>query len=89
MFDNKILDDLSEKLSKMLPPGMADFQKDMQKSFHAVLVETLKRLDLVTREEFDIQAEVLLRTREKIDALEKTVAALEKKTKSEKINKET
>ena len=83
MFDNKILEDLAEKMSKMLPPGLSDLQKEMQKSFHTMLVETLKRLDLVTREEFDIQAEVLLRTREKIDSLEKTIAKLEQKIKKE------
>ena len=83
MFDNKTLEELAEKFNKMLPPGLADAQKDMQKSMHAVLLETLKKMNLVTREEFDIQAEVLLRTREKIDALEKTIATLESKAKKE------
>jgi BMFP domain-containing protein YqiC len=83
MFDNKVLEDLAEKLSKMVPPGLAEVQKEMQKSFHTVLVETLKRMDVVTREEFDIQTEVLLRTREKIEALEKTISKLEKKIKKD------
>lgn len=78
MFNNKGLDDLAQKLSQMLPPGMGNLQKEMQKSFKTVLSEGLKQLDLVTREEFDVQVRVLLRTREKLEALEKQVEELEK-----------
>lgn len=78
MFDKKTIEELAEKLSNALPAGLGAMQKDLQKSFRAVLTETFKQLDLVTREEFDVQAEVLLRTREKLEALEKVVSALEK-----------
>jgi len=77
MFDNKTIEELADKLSKVLPPGFDTLQKDVQKSFRAILTETFKKLDLVTRQEFDVQSEVLLRTREKVEALEKTISALE------------
>ena len=54
-------------------------QDELQKNFRAALTAGLSRLDLVTREEFDIQASVLARTREKLELLEKQIGELEQK----------
>ena len=75
MLDPKILDDLSSKLSAMLAATPA---KDIEKNAKAMLGSMLGRLDIVTRDEFDVQTQVLARTREKLTALEARVEALEK-----------
>lgn len=75
MLDPKILDDLGAKMSALLANSPA---KDIEKNAKAVMGGLFSKLDLVTREEFDIQAEVLARTREKLKALEARVDALEK-----------
>jgi hypothetical protein len=54
-------------------------QEDVQKNIHTLLQGALSRLDLVTREEFDTQSQVLARTREKLEQLEKTVSGMEEK----------
>lgn len=77
MIDLKNLDDLARKLSALVPPGLKDAGADLEQNFKATLQAGLGKLDLVTREEFDVQRAVLLRTREKIDALERAVAVLE------------
>lgn len=74
MLDPKILDDLSSKLSALLANTPA---KDIEKNAKAMLSSMLGRLDIVTRDEFDVQTQVLGRTREKLTALEARVAALE------------
>lgn len=79
--DPKALDDLSRRLVDSLPPGVRQVQDDLQKTFSAVLQSTLSRMNLVTREEFDVQAGVLARTREKLEALERLVADLEAQAK--------
>jgi len=71
------IDDLARRLLESLPAGMRTLQRDIETNFRAVLRANLARLDLVTRDEFDAQARVLERTREKLDALEAQVAALE------------
>jgi len=70
----KVLDDLSAKLRQAVEGSPA---KDIEKNIRAVLAGVFSRLDLVTREEFDVQREVLLRTREKLVDLERAVAELE------------
>ena len=77
MLDFKSVDDLARRLSDLLPPGLGAAREDLEKNFRSALQAGLGRLDLVTREEFDVQRAVLLRTREKLDALERTVAELE------------
>ncbi len=76
--DPKIFDDLAKKLSDSVPSGLKGIQADMEKNFHAILQSTFNKLDLVTREEFEVQAGVLARTRSKLDDLQKQVDALEK-----------
>ena len=77
MIDLNHIDDLARRLSERVPPGLRESGEELQASFRAVLRTGLARLDLVSREEFDVQRAVLLRTREKLDALEGTVAELE------------
>lgn len=82
MIDLGHIDDLARRLSNLVPPGMrgqagGELRDELQQNFRAVLQGGLARLDLVTREEFEVQRAVLLRTREKLEALERTVAALE------------
>ena len=77
MIDLNHIDDIARRLSERVPPGLRESGEELQASFRAVLRSGLARLDLVTREEFDVQRAVLLRTREKLEALEGTVAELE------------
>lgn len=79
MIDLNHIDDLARRLSQLVPPGLRESQEELQQAFKATLQAGLSRLDLVTREEFDVQQAVLLRSREKLEALERTVAALEAK----------
>ena len=80
MFDSKTIDDLAARLGRAFEASPA---KDVEKNVKALLKSGLARLDLVTREEFDVQVEVLKRTREKVEALEARVAALEARGASE------
>lgn len=75
MLDPKILEEFSAKMSALLANSPA---RDIEKNAKAVLSGVFSKLDLVTREEFDIQSQVLARTREKLKALEARVDALEK-----------
>ncbi|MFY0182632.1 accessory factor UbiK family protein [Stenotrophomonas rhizophila] len=77
MIDLNHLDDLARRLSDMVPPGLRQSREELQATFKTALQAGLGKLDLVTREEFDVQRAVLLRTREKLEALEKAVAELE------------
>lgn len=77
MFDPKQLDDLARRLSASMPKGVQVLQEDLNRGFRATLEAGLSKLDLVTREEFDVQSAVLKRTREKLAALEQRLAALE------------
>lgn len=77
MLDTKFIDDLAHRLSAAIPDGVRNVQTDLEKNMRATLQAALSRLDLVTREEFDVQTRVLARTRAKLEQLEKTVAELE------------
>lgn len=72
------LDDVQNKIQQVLENSPA---KDFEKNVKAMITQGFARLDLVTREEFDIQAQILTKTREKLEALEKRVEALEQNTK--------
>lgn len=78
MFDPKTFDDLAKRLGDALPPGLNAFREETIKNIRAVLQSAFSRMDLVTREEFDVQSEVLARTREKLESLESQVATLER-----------
>lgn len=77
-FDPKSLDELARRLADAVPPGLAALRHDLERNFKAVLQAGLAKLDLVTRQEFDIQAAVLRRSRERLEELEQRIAALEK-----------
>ena len=76
MFNSETLDALTKKISRVISESPA---KDVERNVKAMLQSGLQRLNLVPREEFDIQAQVLARTREKLEALEARVAELEAK----------
>ncbi|HFQ91636.1 MAG TPA: accessory factor UbiK family protein [Chromatiales bacterium] len=75
--DPKLFDELTRKLTGVLPESARELQEDLEKNARALLSTTLDKMDLVTREEFDVQKAVLARTRAKLEALEKQVAELE------------
>jgi ubiquinone biosynthesis accessory factor UbiK len=77
MMDKQDIDQIALRLVSLVPPGLAQVQQDLRANFQDVLAQGLRRLDLVTREEFDVQAGVLSRTRAKVDELEQRVAELE------------
>jgi BMFP domain-containing protein YqiC len=77
MIDLNPIDELARRLSELVPPGLRESREDLQRTFKGALQSGLSRLDLVTREEFEVQRAVLLRTREKLEALERELAALE------------
>jgi len=77
MFDPKAIDDIASRLAGAIPPGLSNLKDDLEKSFHAILQGALSKLDLVTREEFEVQKAVLAKTRSKLEALERRVADIE------------
>ena len=78
--NNRVLDEISNKIKQLLSNSPA---ADMQKNMRALLQAQFAKLDLVTREEFDVQRDVLLRAREKITQLEARLAALERTQRPE------
>jgi hypothetical protein len=79
IMDTKVIEELARKLADSVPPGVRALQADMEKNFRALLEAGLARLNLVTREEFDVQQRVLERTREKLTALETRLGEFESK----------
>ncbi|PPD04848.1 MAG: hypothetical protein CTY29_03955 [Methylobacter sp.] len=77
MFDPKAIDDIANRLASAIPPGFNQIKEDMEKNFHAILQSALSKLDLVTREEFEVQKAVLAKTRSKLEDLEKRISQLE------------
>ncbi len=75
------IEQLVNQIMQSLPHGIQDLKQDFDQQLRAALRHTLSQMNLVTREEFDIQREVLSRTRGKLEALEQQVAALEKTRK--------
>jgi ubiquinone biosynthesis accessory factor UbiK len=73
--ESKLLDDLNRRMKELVDASPA---RDVEKNLRALMSSTFSRLDLVTREEFDVQQEVLKRTREKLEQMEAKVAELEK-----------
>jgi len=71
------IDELAKRLAALVPPDIRQTRDDLSANFREILRAGLRELDLVTREEFEVQRRVLLRTREKIDELEQQLDALE------------
>ena len=80
MAKQKLLDELGATIKEVVANSPV---RDIEKNMRAMLAATFARLDLVTREEFDVQSEVLARTREKLDQLQARLAELEKGVRSE------
>lgn len=78
ILDPRTLDELARKLASAMPAGLSAVQHDIEKNLRATLEGVLRRLDLVTREEFDVQTALLERCREQLGALETRVQELEK-----------
>ncbi len=74
------LDDLARRLAEAVPQNVRELGQDVERNFRSLLQSGFERMDLVTREEFDLQTAVLQRTREKLEALEARIAELEKRS---------
>ena len=74
---DKSIEDLARKLAEALPEGLRSVREDVEENFRRVLKAGLEKIDLVTREEFEVQEAVLARTREKLEALEKRLEQIE------------
>lgn len=77
MIEVQRIDQIAQRLAALVPPGLAQAGEDLQANFRDVLAQGLRRLDLVTREEFDVQRLLLARTRERVEQLERRVVELE------------
>ena len=82
MIDPKILDNLASRLAGALPPGIKEIKQDVEKNFRAILQSSFAKLNLVTREEFDVQTAVLSRAQAKLQELEKDIMQLEARLQS-------
>ena len=71
------VENIARKLAEAVPEGLRSMREDLEKNFRSVLRASLSKLDLVTREEFEVQEAVLAKTRAKLEALEKQVKELE------------
>lgn len=80
MIPNSFLDQLSSRINELLPE---ELPQNIKKNLDALMEASFSKLDLVTREEFDAQKEVLLRTREKVNLLQKELARIEENRKDQ------
>lgn len=71
------IQDIAERLSQVLPPGLASVRDELRDNFRAVLQAQLADLDLVSREQFEVQKELLQRLRKRVQELEQRVETLE------------
>jgi hypothetical protein len=78
MSDSRRLEDLAARLARALPPGLSALRAELEDNFRAILRANLDRFDLVSRERFEAQAEVLARTEARLEALEQRLQQLEK-----------
>ena len=79
MFDSKAIDNLADRIANAIPPGLTNLKDDVEKNVHALLQSGLSKLDMVSREEFEVQKAVLAKTRARLEELEKRVAELEQR----------
>ncbi|QIR15791.1 ubiquinone biosynthesis accessory factor UbiK [Shewanella aestuarii] len=79
MINPKKIEELAKQLSENLPTGVKQFAAEFEERSKQVLQSQLMKLDVVSREEFEVQQHVLLKTREKLEALQAQVAELEKR----------
>lgn len=74
---NESIEELARKLAESVPEGLRSMRDDLEQNFRGVLRSGLAKLDLVTREEFEVQQAVLAKTRQKLEALEARLKELE------------
>ena len=79
MINRDELNNLAKKITSLLPDNVQQMQDDLESNIHTLLQNTLAKMNLVTREEFDVQTALLERTREKLEKLEQLLDELEKK----------
>jgi ubiquinone biosynthesis accessory factor UbiK len=77
MIDINLIDDIAQRLSEAVPTEMKHFAQELQQNFRSILQATFNAVDLVSREEFDAQKNVLQRTRERLEILEAQLQQLE------------
>lgn len=77
MFDPKKIDEIASRLADSMPPGLDTIRTDLEKNIRAALQGVLNNMDLVTREEFEVQKAVLAKTRQKLETLEQQLQSLE------------
>ncbi len=82
MLDPKKLEEIAKQITDAVPPGVKNMAEGVESKVKQVLQSQLSRLDFVSREEFDVQTQVLIRTREKLEAMEARLAELENATQS-------
>ena len=73
------IEELASRLASALPPGLKSLRTELEDNFRAILRANLERFDLVSRERFEAQAELLARTKAQLEALEQRLATLESK----------
>jgi BMFP domain-containing protein YqiC len=78
---NESIENLASKLAEAVPEGLRSMRDDLESNFRGVLRTGISKLDLVTREEFEVQEAVLARTREKLERLEAKLDEVEKNTR--------
>lgn len=83
------IDELARRLAESVPQGLRSVKDDLENNFRSVLSSGLSKLDLVTREEFEVQEAVLARTRQKLEALEERLQSMEAKKATTKKKKKT
>lgn len=81
MVEPQKIDELIKKLSAMMPPSVGQFQDEIEKNLKAGMQNTLQKLDLVTREEYEVQTALLAKTREKLELLDSKMQQLEEQLK--------
>ena len=79
LVDKQFIDDMAHRLANAVPPGIRSVREDLERNFRGLLQSGFAKLDLVTREEFDVQSRVLERTREKLTALERELQSLQQR----------
>ncbi len=81
MMNSELLDSIVSRVMKALPGGEGQLARDLEKNLRAAMLGVFNRMDLVTREEFELQSELLSRTRTKLELLERQMAELEARLK--------
>ncbi|WNC68514.1 accessory factor UbiK family protein [Thalassotalea nanhaiensis] len=83
MINAKKIEDIAKQITEAIPPGVKNVATDFESKAKQVLQSKLSQLDVVSREEFDVQTQVLIKTRAKLDEMAGKIAELEEKIKTE------